>query len=133
MPETSARSFQQLAFGRRYVIGIHLYSLTHSANPKHQADGVVTPPERNAKLPGAFVVAAEQLCPLRLVSHIYTTIDSAVFALALDALNNNGIASLSRLSPKKLSVCTRIQAEGMDLAQALDLKELFEDLVKGVM
>lgn len=108
-------------------------SLTHSANPQHQADGVVTPPEKNANLPGATVVAPEQLCPLRFVSHIYTTIDSAVFAIALDALNNNGIASLSRLSPKKGSVCTRVQAEGMSLSQALDLEDLFKDLVNGFM
>ena len=115
------------------MYSVNLNASKHSANPQHQADGVVTPPERNAKLPGATVVAAEQLCPLRFVTHVYTTIDSAVFALVLDALSNNGIASVSRVSPKRLSVCPRIQAEGMDLAQALDLKELFEDLVKGVM
>ena len=100
---------------------------------KHQADGVVTPPEKNAKLPGATVIAAEQLCPLRFVNHVYITIDSAAFAIALDALNNNGIASVSRLSPKRLSVCPRIQAENMDLSQALDLEALFKDLVNGFM
>ena len=50
-----------------------------------------------------------------------------------NALNNNGIASVSRLSPKRLSVCPRIQAEGMDLSQALDLEALFKDLVNGFM
>jgi hypothetical protein len=30
-------------------------------------------------------------------------------------------------------VCPRIQAEGMDLSQALDLEALFKDLVNGFM
>jgi hypothetical protein len=92
---------------------------------------VVTPPEQNANLPDAKVVSVGQLCPLRPVNHVYMTVDSAAFALA--ALDHDGIASVSRLLPKVLSVCTRIQAKGMDLVPAFDLTALFQDLLNGFM
>jgi len=94
---------------------------------------VVTPPEQNANLPDAKIVSVGQLCPLRPVNHVYMTVDSAAFALALDALDHDGIASVSRLLPRVLSVCTRIQAKGMDLAPAFDLTALFQDLLNGFM
>jgi hypothetical protein len=94
---------------------------------------VVTPPEKNANLPGAKVVQVSQLCPLRPVNHLYITVDSAAFALALDALNNNGIASVSRLLPKIFSTCLRTEAEGMDKSQAFDLEALFKNLLDGFM
>jgi hypothetical protein len=94
---------------------------------------VVTPPEKNANLSGAKVVSVGQLCPLRLVNHVFMTVDSAAFALALDALNNNGVASVTRLLPKIPSVCTRIQAENMDVSQAFDLEALFKNLIDGFM
>jgi triacylglycerol lipase len=94
---------------------------------------VVTPPEKNADLPDAKVVSVGQLCPLRPVNHVYMTVDSAAFALTLDALDHDGTASVTRLLPKVLSVCTRIQAKGMDLAPAFDLTALFRDLLDGFM
>jgi len=94
---------------------------------------VVTPPEKNANLPGAKVVSVGQLCPLRVVNHVYMTVDSAAFALALDALNHDGTASVSRLLPKVFSVCTRINAKDMEMTPAFDLTALFKDLLDGFM
>ena len=94
---------------------------------------MVTPSEENADLPDAKVVSVGQLCLLRLVNHVYMTVDSAAFALALDALDHDGIASVSRLLPKVLSVCTRIQANSMEMAPAFDLTALFKDLLDGFM
>ena len=94
---------------------------------------MVTPSEENADLPDAKVVSVGQLCLLRPVNHVYMTVDSAAFALALDALDHDGIASVSRLLPKVLSVCTRIQAKSMEMAPAFDLTALFKDLLDGFM
>lgn len=98
-----------------------------------QLDGVVTPAKRNAELPFAKVVSVGQLCPLRPVNHIYMTVDSAGFALALDALNHDGTASVTRLIPRVLSICTRVQAKGMETAPATDLSSLFSNLLNGFM
>jgi hypothetical protein len=93
----------------------------------------VTPSEKNAKLPDAKVVSVGQLCPLRIVNHVDMTEDSAAFALALDALDHDGTASVTRLIPKILSVCTRKNAKGMDEAPAFDLAATFQNLLDGFM
>lgn len=98
-----------------------------------QADGVVTPPEKNAALPDAKVVSVSQLCPLRPVNHIFMTVDSAAFALALDALDNGGTASVTRLLPRVLSICSRIQAEDMEDDTGNDLASLFRNFLDGFM
>jgi triacylglycerol lipase len=103
------------------------------ANMVYQADGVVTPSEKNADLPDAKVVSVGKLCPLRIVNHVYMTVDSAAFALALDALDHEGTASVSRLVPKVLSICARVQAKNMDPGQAFDLTALFKDFLDGFM
>lgn len=61
------------------------------------------------------------------------TISSAAYALALDALNNNGVASLSRVRKNMLSICLRITAKGMHVSLAKDLQSLLENLVKGIL
>lgn len=93
---------------------------------------MVTPSNKNAELPGATVVEVAQLCPLRPVLHVLTTIDAGAFALALDALNNEGTASVQRLKPSILSVCFRIQAKGMDTT-ATDPSSLWKILVDGFL
>lgn len=98
-----------------------------------QADGVVTPPERNAQLPSATILNVGQLCPLRIVNHLQVTTDAAVFAIAVDALRHDGRASITRLIPQILSVCTRISAEGMDDSQEFDLATLFQQFLDGFM
>lgn len=94
---------------------------------------MVTPPDKNAALPGAKVLQVSDLCPLRPVSHVFTTVDSAAFALALDALNNGGTASVARVLPKALKICTRVQAENMDSSAAFDLEAAFKNLIDGFM
>ncbi|KAM0724188.1 hypothetical protein Q7P37_000070 [Cladosporium fusiforme] len=96
-----------------------------------KADGVVTPPEKNAALPGAKVVSVTDLCPLRPVNHVWMTTDSAAFALALDALDNDGTASLTRLLPRVLSICTKLQADNMDDGMGDDLAAVFKNFLDG--
>jgi triacylglycerol lipase len=127
-------SLWQQSQGSNYYKALHagdFKALVPTTSIWSKADGVVTPPEKNANLPGAKVVSVSQLCPLRPVNHLYITVDSAAFALALDALNNNGIASVSRLLPKIFSTCLRTEAEGMDMSQAFDLEALFKNLLDG--
>lgn len=93
----------------------------------------MTPPERNAALPDAKVVSVSQLCPLRPVNHIYMTVDSAAFALALDALDHDGTASVARLLPKVFSICSRIQAKDMNNDTGNDLASLFRNFLDGFM
>lgn len=61
------------------------------------------------------------------------TISSAAYALALDALNHDGVASLSRVRKNMLSICLRVTAKGMQVSLAKDLQSLLENLVKGFM
>lgn len=90
---------------------------------------MVTPSKENAQLPGATAIEVAQLCPLRPVLHVLITTDAAAFALALDALGHDGIASVSRVQPGAiLSTCLQIQAKGMDSGAALDPKAWLQDL-----
>lgn len=98
-----------------------------------QFDGVVVPASDNAQLPGATVMSVQDLCPLRPDSHVTMTISAAAYALALDALNNDGIASLSRVRKSVLSICFRVTAKGMSVSLATDLQSLLENLVKGFL
>jgi triacylglycerol lipase len=94
---------------------------------------VVVPSDINANLPSAKVVSVQQLCPLKVVEHAFITIDSAGFAIALDALNHDGIASITRVLPQIFSVCFRVNAQGMNVDVANQLEALFNDLVHGIM
>ncbi|KAK4633789.1 Lipase B [Fulvia fulva] len=98
-----------------------------------QFDGVVTPAGGNAQLPGANVVSVQSLCPLRPDSHVTMTISSAAYALALDALRNNGVASMARVRRKALNICLRFAAPGMNVNIAKDIGSLLENLVDGVL
>jgi hypothetical protein len=61
------------------------------------------------------------------------TTDAAVFAIAVDALKHDGKASIARLVPQVLSVCTRTSAEGMDDSMAGNLATLFKQFLDGFM
>lgn len=92
---------------------------------------MVTPAQTNAELPSAKVISVGQLCPLRLVNHVFMTTDSAAFALALDALDHDGTASVSRVIPRVLSICTQVQAEDMEDNPANDFLAFFQDFLDG--
>lgn len=96
-------------------------------------DSVVTPPGNNAQLPGATVYSVQQLCPGRLTNHITMTIDSAGWAFAIDALNNGGTASISRVRSKLLSTCLSVTGPHMSPTVATSLTSLFNDLVDGII
>ena len=96
-------------------------------------DGVITPPEDNAELPGAVVFSVQDLCPARLTSHPFMTIDAVGFAFALDALNNGGRASLSRVRSNSWTSCVMVAAPNMSLSLAKSLSAFFNTVVKGAM
>jgi hypothetical protein len=96
-------------------------------------DGVVNPPEENAQLPGAVVYSVQDLCPARLTSHILMTVDAVGYAFALDALNNGGRASHSRVVKNSWTSCFKVVASNMDVLVAKSLTALFDDLVDGFM
>ena len=61
------------------------------------------------------------------------TTDAAAFALALDALKNNGIASLSRVREDLFSICFRMSAPNMSSSVVRALEDTWQDLLKGFM
>lgn len=90
----------------------------------------MTPADKNAQLPEATAIELAELCGFRPVLHIFITTDAAAFALALDALNHDGIASVSRVKPGPFppSTCFQLQAKGMDPGAATDLKAWLQDV-----
>ncbi|KAK4505859.1 hypothetical protein PRZ48_003824 [Zasmidium cellare] len=129
-------SMWQQSAGSRYYDALHSHDFTEHVPTTTiwtQFDGVVVPAQDNAQLPGATVISVQSLCPLRPTNHVTMTISSAAYALALDALNNNGVASLSRVKKNALSICFRITAKGMNVSVAKDLESLLENLVKGFL
>nr|OQO17198.1 hypothetical protein B0A51_15163 [Rachicladosporium sp. CCFEE 5018] len=96
-------------------------------------DEVVVPSAPNAALPGAKVLAIQQLCPLRITDHVFMTIDAAAFAFALDALNHGGTASLTRTLPSALTACFRVEAKGMQVSITNQLEGDINSLVDGII
>ena len=122
--------------------GSHYYAAMHDDTFEEQIpttaiwsedDGVVTPPEENAQLPSATVMSVQDLCPGRLVDHVFMTIDRAGFALALDALNHGGVASLSRARESFLSTCLGVAAPHAEISVATSLQALLNDVIDGFM
>ncbi|KAK6435521.1 hypothetical protein LTR95_008293 [Oleoguttula sp. CCFEE 5521] len=107
-------------------------TLAIETNPT-QTDEVVVPSAPNAALPGAKVLAIQQLCPLRITDHVFMTIDAAAFAFALDALNHGGTASLTRTLPQALTACFRVEAKGMQVSVTNQLEGDINSLVQGIM
>lgn len=96
-------------------------------------DGVVNPPEQNAQIPSATALSVQDLCPLRVTTHVFMPVDAAAFALALDALNHGGKASVSRARSQSLSTCLRITAPNMSVSVATQLADLWDSLVDGLL
>ncbi|EME47037.1 hypothetical protein DOTSEDRAFT_50533 [Dothistroma septosporum NZE10] len=127
-------SLWQQSAGSHYYDALHsheFYALVPTTSIWTQFDGVVTPPDVNAQLPGAQVLSVQSLCPLRPDTHVTMTISSAAYALALDALKNNGVASLARIRKSALGICLRVAAKGMNVNIAKDLGSLLQNLVDG--
>lgn len=59
------------------------------------------------------------------------TFSAAAYSLALDALNNDGIASLSRVRKDWFSICLAVTAPGMQLDIIGDAAALIENLIEG--
>lgn len=59
--------------------------------------------------------------------------DAAGYALALDALNNKGVGSLTRVKPQALKTCLSVAAPNMSLTVAVQLGALLDDLIKGYL
>ena len=69
-------------------------------------------------LKGATNVLIQDVCPGREVTHIGTALDSVTWAVAVDAIANDGPAKVSRLPA---DVCSHPFAPGLDeSADALD-------------
>ncbi|KAK3640618.1 hypothetical protein LTR56_003681 [Elasticomyces elasticus] len=122
--------------------GSKYYDALHAGNFEAQVpttaiwsktDGVVNPPKKNAKLPSGKAIAVQDLCPLRFVLHTSMTTDAAVFALALDALQNGGTGSLSRVVLGGLKACFKNSADNMNGSIADDIKSSFDELIDGYL
>ena len=130
-----AAMWQQDA-GSNYYQALHakdFTALVPTTTIWSEFDGVVAPFEENAALPGATVIRVQDLCPLRPTTHITMTISSPVFSLALDALNNGGVASLSRVRKNVFSICLRVNAKGMNNNIATDIGKDITELVDGFL
>jgi len=123
--------------------GSHYYDALHDANFEAQVpttviwtetDEVVTPAQQNAQLPSAkAILAVQDLCPLRITDHVLMVVDAAAFALALDALNHDGTASLVRVLPKALTVCFEISAKNMQISLAYQAEADLDAIIDGFL
>ena len=66
---------------------------------------------------GATNVAVQQVCPFRPVMHIPMITDAVAYALARDALDNDGAADVDRID--RGAACARLVAAGMTPVDAL--------------
>lgn len=126
----------QQAAGSNYYSALHakdFTALVPTTSIWTQFDGVVAPYQENAQLPGATVIQVQDLCPLRLTTHVTMTVSSPVFSLALDALQHDGVASLSRVRKDALGICLRVNAEGMSSDVITDLGKDLTELVDGFL
>lgn len=98
-----------------------------------QYDGIINPPKANAQLPGATVVSVQSLCPFRGTTHPSMTIDSAAFALALDALKNGGKASVLRVLPRAIGICMRVSGDDMDVTVGQSVEDGLEAIIDGFL
>ena len=129
-------SIWQQSSGSNYYDAMHADEFGESVPTTaiwSSSDGIVNPPEHNAQLPGAVVNSVQDLCPGRIVSHIFMTIDAAAYAFAIDALNNGGSASLSRVRSNSWTSCLKLNAPNTNVSVAKSLSSSFNDLIGGFM
>lgn len=127
--------WQQLA-GSNYYKGLNFKGHTAQIPTTiiwSMTDEVVIPANVNAALPGATVIAVQDLCPYRITDHLSMVIDAAGFALATDALANGGTASLERVLPQIFDVCPRLEAKGMDPTIPDVINSAIGAVVKGII
>lgn len=129
-------SLWQQSAGSQYYEALHyqdFQALVPTTSIYTQFDGIINPPKGNAQLPGATVVAVQSICPLRVTTHPAMTIDSAAFALALDALQHGGKASVLRVLPRALGICWRVTGKDMEVSVEQSIEDSINDLVGGFL
>jgi len=129
-------SLWQQSAGSQYYKALHFENfeaLVPTTTIWTKYDGIVNPPKANAQLPGATVVSVQSLCPLRGTTHPAMTVDSAAFALALDALKNNGKASVLRVLPRAIGICLRVTADKMKVTVEQTIEDGLEALIDGFL
>ncbi|QIX00790.1 hypothetical protein AMS68_006307 [Peltaster fructicola] len=77
-------------------------------------DEIVTPPQQNAQLPGGTTIGVQELCPGRVIDHIYIIADAVAYAIVTDALNNGGTGDKARILKNNPSLCSQQTAPGMN-------------------
>ena len=129
-------SLWQQSAGSHYYDALHsrdFRALVPTTSIYTQFDGVINPPKANAQLPGAKVVSVQSICPLRGTTHPAMTIDSAAFALALDALNHGGKASVMRVLPRAIGICWRVAGKDMDVSIEQSIEDSINTLIDGFL
>lgn len=129
-------SLWQQSAGSQYYDALHyenFRALVPTTSVYTQFDGIINPAKGNAQLPGATVVAVQSLCPLRGTTHPAMTIDSAAFALALDALKHGGKASVLRVLPRAIGICLRITGKDMEVSVEQSVEDSINDLIGGFL
>jgi hypothetical protein len=87
-----------------------VYSLTDAAVLN------LRPVSVTSDLAGAANIAAQDLCPIRLVDHVAALADAAVYAVVIDALTHPGPADPARIDR---SVCSQFVMPGVDPLEAV--------------
>lgn len=129
-------SIWQQSAGSNYLTAMHddtFQEMVPTTTIWTQFDGIVNPPQSNAQLPGATAVSVQGLCPGRMTTHVFMTIDAAAYALALDALNHGGIASISRARSTSWLNCLMVAGPHMSAAVATELQDGWNTVVDGIM
>ena len=98
-----------------------------------ETDEVVVPADRNAQLGGSTSIPVQELCPGRLTDHLEMVIDAAGYALAIDALNNGGIADINRVRGSSLGSCLQLAAPGMDPTIPGAINDALDAIGKGIL
>lgn len=129
-------SLWQQSAASQYYEALHydnFQALVPTTSIYTQFDGIINPPKVNAQLPGATVVAVQSLCPLRGTTHPAMTVDSAAFALALDALNHGGKASVLRVMPRAIGICMRVTGKDMEVSVSQSIDDAIDSLIDGFL
>lgn len=126
----------QQSAGSHFLAAMHadtFEALVPTTSIWTQTDGVVNPPQQNAQLPSATVLSVQDLCPGRIVTHVQMPVDAAAYALALNALNHGGKASLGQVQANSWESCFEITAPHMSSSIATSLEDVYKDLVDGFL
>lgn len=81
-----------------------------------QSDEIVTPPQDNAALAGGTTIGITDICPGRVVDHIYIISDAVAYAIVSDALQHGGHGDVNRIKQNNPGVCLRENPPNMDIS-----------------